>query len=83
MDGGEVVVFYFAELEEARGVAVLGSGFSVISHRLEGRDETHFSQSLGAKSTRRSITMSPADVSRRTLIFAVDALVRCSRRVLT
>ena len=37
MDGGEVVVFYFAELEEARGVAVLGSGFSVISHRLEGK----------------------------------------------
>ena len=34
MDGGEVVVFCFAELEKARWVRVLGSVCSVISHRL-------------------------------------------------
>jgi len=47
VDGGEVVVFDFAELEEARP-GVLGSVCSALfCERRRGGMETHFSQSLG------------------------------------
>lgn len=75
VDGRKVVVLDLAELEEAKANAYDLSCYAQLLYDkviVPGVQSwgcgTDFSQDLGAKSTSRSITISPTEVSRSTLI---------------